>query len=67
MKRRPMRLASIFLLFAVLLSGCTLKNADKADKSEPGYGYSMVSAAAPAEMAVVNSQCTDGETSTSPA
>ena len=61
MKRRIKVLASIFLLVAVLLSGCTLKKAGKADKSEPGYGYSMVSAAAPAEMAVVNSQCTDGE------
>ena len=53
--------AAIFLLAAVLLSGCGLKNADRADKSEPGYGCNMVSAAAPAEMAVINSQCTDGE------
>ena len=40
MKRRIKVLASIFLLVAVLLSGCTLKKAGKADKSEPGYGYS---------------------------
>ena len=61
MKRRPMGLASIFLLFAVLLGGCGLESTDSTDKAELGYGYNMVSAAAPAEMAVVNSQCSDGE------
>ncbi len=61
MKKRAIGFAGVFLLAAVLLGGCRLKNADIADKAEQGYGYNMVSAAAPAEMAVINSQCTDGE------
>ncbi len=61
MKKRVIWLTGIFLLAAVLLGGCGLESTDSTDKAEQGYGYNMVSAAVPAEMAVINSQCSDGE------
>lgn len=61
MKKRVIWLTGFFLLAAVLLGGCGLESTDSTDKAEQGYGYNMVSAAVPAEMAVINSQCSDGE------
>lgn len=61
MKNKSLWLVVAFLSVSALLSGCGLTGSGRTVSTGVDYGYSMVSTPAPAEMAVINSQCTDGE------